>query len=80
MATWSNKQNGWLNVAAQLLEGLLEVLFSVDGLEVGVLLQVWQQKLGVLVVETDLLGENGRSLITTRLLVHHDHTLLADIL
>jgi hypothetical protein len=58
-ATWSDNENGWLNTAGELLQGSFKDLLSVNCLEVGGALQVWEQLGRVLLVQSDLLGEDG---------------------
>ena len=76
----SDEQYCRLDKAAELLEGLVEVLLSVDNSEVGGLLQIGHESLGILVVLANALGENSRSLVGLISLGEHDHALLAKVL
>ena len=59
----SDEQDSRLDEAAELLEGLVKVLLSVDNPEVGGLLQIGHEPLGILVVLANALGKNSRSLV-----------------
>ena len=54
-------------------------MLGVDGLEVGALLQIGQQLFGVLIVHSDLLGEDGGRLVRFGALRQADHALLAGV-
>ena len=59
----SDEQDSRLNEAAELLEGLVKVLLSVDNSEIGGLLQIGHKSLSILIVLTNALGENSRGLV-----------------
>ena len=75
----SNVDDGWLDVAAELLESSLEDLFGVDDFEVGLCLQEWHELLPVLIVDSNSLRENGRGLVVWIVLVQSNHSLLANV-
>lgn len=55
VGTWSNVDSSWLNLLVDISHGLIESLLRVDGEEVGLRLQIWQELLGLSVVVFDLL-------------------------
>lgn len=59
----SDEQDSRLDKAAELLEGLVKVLLSVDDSEVGGLLQIGHESLGILIVLANALGENSGGLV-----------------
>ena len=75
----SNEQDCRLDEAAKLLKGLVKVLLRVDNSEVRGSLQVGIKPLGILVILTDALREDGRGLISLVSLRERDHALLTEI-
>jgi len=80
VATRAHQKNGGLNVRAQLNEGLVKVLFGVHAFKVDSRLKVWHKLLGVLIVLTNSLRKDSRSLVRGVRLLETDHALLAKIL
>ena len=59
----SDEQDSRFNKAAKLLKCLVKVLLSVYNSEVGGLLQIGHESLGILIVKANFLGENSGCLV-----------------
>ena len=69
----------WFYMAAKLLEGGFEDLFSVNNSEIGVSLEVRHQLCSIFVIDADSLRQNSRGLVAWVTLVETYHSLLTDI-
>jgi len=80
IATRSDKQDGRLNIVAELSESLIKVLLGVDLLQAAVSLKERHQSRRVLIVLSNTLGHDGRRLVRIVCLSECHHTLLAQVL